>query len=90
MFRFQRLCPESMESQDIPYNRVVNLKYPQNSKIVMTAIITQKEVKRVLGMDDVIKVVENAFKLHGRGKVQMPAKSYLERFRKNQRQLMEY
>ncbi len=44
----------------------------------MTAIITQKEVERVLDMKDVVKVVEKAFRFHGLGKVQMPPKLYLD------------
>ncbi len=44
----------------------------------MTSIITQREVQRVLDMKSVIAVVEKAFKLYGQGKVQMPAKSYLD------------
>lgn len=44
----------------------------------MTAIITQKEVQHVLDMKSVIAVVEKAFRLYGQGKIQMPAKSYLD------------
>lgn len=43
----------------------------------MTAIITKKEIEKVLSIKDVVNVVEKAFKLHGQNKVQMPAKSYL-------------
>ena len=43
----------------------------------MTYIIKRKEIEKVLLMNDVISIVEEAFKLYSDGKVQMPAKSYL-------------
>jgi len=42
-----------------------------------TLILTNSEVKQLIDMTAVLKVVENAFKLHGRNLVQMPAKIYL-------------
>lgn len=44
----------------------------------MPAIITKKEIEKVLSIKDVVKVVEKAFRLHGLNRVQMPAKSYLD------------
>ena len=42
-----------------------------------TLLLTEGEVKRLLSMDEVIKVVESAFREKGLGRVQMPAKIYL-------------
>jgi len=42
-----------------------------------TLVLTQNEIEKILDMKDVMKAVENAFKLHGLGKTQMPAKIYL-------------
>lgn len=43
----------------------------------MTLIITKEKIEKVLNMNEVVGVVEKAFKLYGLKKVQMPAKSYL-------------
>ncbi len=43
-----------------------------------TLILTQKEVKTLLTMEDALKAVEHAFEMHGFNAVQMPAKIYLE------------
>jgi len=42
-----------------------------------TLILTSAEVKRIIEMRAVLKAVENAFRLHGKNLVQMPAKIYL-------------
>ena len=42
-----------------------------------TLILTKKDVEELLTMKEVIDAVENAFKLHGENKVQMPPKIYL-------------
>jgi alanine dehydrogenase len=42
-----------------------------------TYIIKRSEIENVLGMGEYINIVEEAFKLYGEGKVQMPAKVYL-------------
>lgn len=42
-----------------------------------TLILTDNEVKKLLSMDEVMKVVGSAFKEKGLGRVQMPAKIYL-------------
>ncbi len=39
--------------------------------------LSEEDVKAVLGMDDAIVAVENAFKDHALGRAQMPPKSYL-------------
>lgn len=43
----------------------------------MTLIITKKDIEKVLSIKDTLKVVEQAFRLYGLGRVQMPPKSYL-------------
>jgi len=43
-----------------------------------TLILTQKEIKSLLTMEDALKAVEHAFKMHGMNAVQMPAKIYLD------------
>ena len=42
-----------------------------------TLLITKSDVERVLPMENAIRCVEEAFKLYGEGKVQMPPKVYL-------------
>ncbi|RLI86396.1 MAG: alanine dehydrogenase [Archaeoglobales archaeon] len=42
-----------------------------------TLILTHKDVRDTLRMDETIRVVERAFELHGRGLTQMPSKVYL-------------
>lgn len=42
-----------------------------------TLLLTEKEAKTLLSMDEVIKTVELAFKEKGLGRAQMPPKSYL-------------
>jgi alanine dehydrogenase len=42
-----------------------------------TYIIKRSEIENVLGMGEYINIVEEAFKLYGEGKVQMPPKVYL-------------
>jgi len=42
-----------------------------------TLLLTEKDVKRLLTMDEVMEVVESAFKAKGLGHAQMPAKVYL-------------
>ena len=39
--------------------------------------LAQEEVKSVMDMSSVMQVVEQAFRQHGFGRVQMPPKSYL-------------
>ncbi|MBO8181350.1 MAG: alanine dehydrogenase [Archaeoglobus sp.] len=43
-----------------------------------TLILTQKEIKGLLTMEDALNAVEHAFEMHGLNAVQMPAKIYLE------------
>jgi alanine dehydrogenase len=42
-----------------------------------TAIITSSQIREAFAIQDYISAVENAFRLYGEGKVQMPAKVYL-------------
>jgi len=42
-----------------------------------TLLLTEKDVKQLLSMDEVMQVVESAFKAKGLGHAQMPAKIYL-------------
>jgi len=42
-----------------------------------TLLLTEKDVKQLLSMDEVMKAVESAFREKGLGHVQMPAKLYL-------------
>ena len=42
-----------------------------------TLLLTEKDVKRLLTMDEVMEAVESAFKAKGLGHAQMPAKVYL-------------
>jgi len=42
-----------------------------------TLLLTEKDVKQLLSMDEVVKAVESAFKEKGLNRVQMPAKLYL-------------
>lgn len=42
-----------------------------------TCIIKRAEIEKVFDMKDYISTVENVFRLHGEGRVQMPAKMYL-------------
>ena len=42
-----------------------------------TYIITASQIAAVFGMADAVRAVENAFRLYGEGKVQMPPKVYL-------------
>ena len=42
-----------------------------------TLLLTEKDVKRLLTMDEVVEAVESAFKAKGLGHAQMPAKVYL-------------
>jgi len=42
-----------------------------------TLLLTEKDVKKLLSMDEVIKAVESAFREKGLGHAQMPAKVYL-------------
>ena len=42
-----------------------------------TYLIKRSDVEKALTMKDCVDVVENAFRLYGEGKVQMPPKSYL-------------
>ncbi len=42
-----------------------------------TYLITSSEIEAAFGMPDAVKCVENAFRLYGEGKVQMPPKVYL-------------
>jgi len=44
---------------------------------VNTYLIKRSDVEKALTMKDCVDVVENAFRLYGEGKVQMPPKSYL-------------
>ncbi len=44
---------------------------------VKTLVLTQRQVKRLLEMGDVLVAVEEAFRYKGMGRVQMPPKSYL-------------
>ena len=44
---------------------------------VKTLLLTGKQVKKILAMEDVLGAVEDAFKHKGLGKVQMPPKAYL-------------
>ncbi len=46
-------------------------------RVVKTLILTRRDVERVIEMGDVIRAVENAFRLHALGKTQMPPKVYL-------------
>ncbi|MCX5678563.1 MAG: alanine dehydrogenase [Candidatus Omnitrophica bacterium] len=43
----------------------------------MTLILSEKDVKKVIGIKDAIKAVESAFREYGKGMTQMPAKIYL-------------
>lgn len=43
----------------------------------MTAVITQKEIEKVLNIKNVMNAVEKAFKAYGNNEVQLPSKSYL-------------
>ena len=43
-----------------------------------TLILTQKEVKSLLTVEDALNAVQHAFEMHGLNAVQMPAKIYLE------------
>ncbi|MFQ6118435.1 MAG: ornithine cyclodeaminase family protein, partial [Methanosarcinales archaeon] len=45
--------------------------------------LNRDEVKKVLTMQDCLKVVEDAFKLHAKKKVQMPPKLYLYFYKHN-------
>ena len=47
-------------------------------KDATTLIISREDVETILTMSDAIDVVEGVFKEHGLGKVQMPAKIYLD------------
>ncbi|MDH5664557.1 MAG: ornithine cyclodeaminase family protein, partial [Candidatus Bathyarchaeota archaeon] len=42
-----------------------------------TLLLTEKDVKQLLTMDEVMEAVESAFKAKGLGHVQMPAKVYI-------------
>ena len=42
-----------------------------------TLILTERDVREVLTMDEAMRAVEKAFELHALGKTQMPAKVYL-------------
>jgi len=42
-----------------------------------TLLLTEKDIKQLLSMDEVMQVVESAFKAKGLGHAQMPAKIYL-------------
>ncbi|PIQ85116.1 MAG: alanine dehydrogenase [Candidatus Omnitrophica bacterium CG11_big_fil_rev_8_21_14_0_20_45_26] len=42
-----------------------------------TLLLTQKDIQQLFTMRDCLRVVEGTFRSHGRGYVQMPAKSYL-------------
>jgi len=50
---------------------------PSESEPVRTLLLTGREMRDLLRMEDVIKAVEEAFRAKGLGQVQMPAKSYL-------------
>jgi alanine dehydrogenase len=43
-----------------------------------TLVLTQREIKHLADMKDVIRVVEQAFRAYGEKKVRMPAKIYLD------------
>lgn len=49
-----------------------------NDTKVKTLILTAKQVEKLLDMKEVIDAVEGAFRYKGLGKVQMPAKVYLD------------
>ncbi len=42
-----------------------------------TLILTRREIEKLINMHRVLRIVEEAFKAHGEGKVQMPAKIYI-------------
>ena len=42
-----------------------------------THIITKHKIEKVFAVRDYVNAIEEAFKLYGQGKVQMPAKVYL-------------
>lgn len=42
-----------------------------------TLIINRREIESLLTMKEYISIIENAFKMYGKGEVQMPPKSYL-------------
>ena len=44
--------------------------------------ISERDVDRLVTMQEVMEAVEAAFAAHGRGRVQMPAKTYRMNFRK--------
>lgn len=43
-----------------------------------TLVLTHKDIKQLLSMKDALKAVEGAFKAHGAGHTQMPAKIYIK------------
>lgn len=45
---------------------------------VMTVVLTEDEVRSVLTVQDCVAAVEEAFRAYGEGRVNMPAKSYLD------------
>ncbi len=46
-------------------------------KYKKTLILTNSEIRRLIGMDEALEAVEKAFVLHGKGAFQMPPKIYL-------------
>lgn len=50
---------------------------PAENEPVRTLLLTGKEMRSLLRMEDVIRAVEEAFRAKGLGQVQMPAKTYL-------------
>jgi alanine dehydrogenase len=46
-------------------------------KNLITLLLSEKDVKKLLSLEEVLNSVESAFRMKGLGKVQMPPKSYL-------------
>jgi len=57
-----------------------------------TLILKTSEIERLVDMREVLRIVEEAFRLHGRGKVRMPPKVYihLEKYRGDFRAMPAY
>jgi len=52
-------------------------KEKKGSSVLKTLLLKRREIEELLGMSEVLKVVENAFKLQAQGKAIMPPKLYL-------------
>jgi alanine dehydrogenase len=50
----------------------------RKNKTLKTLLLSRREVEQLLGMTEVLEVVENAFKLKAQGKAIMPCKIYLD------------